>query len=158
MEQELKLDSLSQKILVSFQSDFPLESRPYKKIADDLSCLESEVHEKILELDQKNIISRIGPIFTTHKVGDSFLAAVKCPEEKIEEVSAIISSFLEVNHNYLREDVLNIWFVMTGKCRDDLLIAIKKMEELIHLKVHVFPMVKAYKLDTNLSKRLELYE
>ena len=34
------------------------------------------------------------------------------PEERFEEVAAIVNAFPEVAHNYEREHALNMWFVL----------------------------------------------
>lgn len=112
----------------------------------------AELIQQILgELSEAGLISRIGPVFGTHKVGYSFLAAMKCPPERIEEVAEMINSFEEVNHNYLRENALNLWFVMTGPDAAHLDRAVRTLEEKSGLNVHRFPMIRPFKIDLSLK-------
>lgn len=134
-----------------YQRDFPLSRNPYEEMARATGASAEEVQQTLAELAEKGLISRIGPVFGTHKVGYSFLAAMKCPEERIEEVAEMINTFDEVNHNYLRENELNLWFVMTGPDADHLDSAVKSLEEKSGLSVHRFPMVRPFKIDLTLK-------
>lgn len=145
---------LLNKLILGYQEDFPLVSRPYQQIAEELNVSEAEVLAGFQKLNELDILSRLGPIFTTHRVGYSFLAAVKCPDERVSEVATIISRYEEVNHNYLRENELNLWFVCTGKNEEDLNKLVSEMEEVIQLKIHMFPMKKAFKIDLKTKQNI----
>jgi len=138
-------------LLDHFQSDFPIERNPFEVIAHALKYKENEVREGFKSLLEEGFISRVGPVFGTHKVGYSFLAAVKCPTERIEEVASVINSFDEVNHNYLRENELNLWFVVTGKNAESLDEVIEDLEEKIGLPVFRFPMIRPFKIDLQMK-------
>lgn len=143
----MEFNTLLNHLILDYQEDFPLESRPFEKIAKDLNVLEEDVRAGYQLLMDKGILSRLGPVFSTHRVGYSFLAAMKCPVERISEVSEKINSFVEVNHNYLRENELNIWFVCTGENKEALESAVRLIEEQTGLKVYPFPMKRAFKID-----------
>jgi len=138
-------------LLDHFQSDFPIERNPFEVIAHALKYQENEVREGFKSLLEEGFISRVGPVFGTHKVGYSFLAAVKCPTERIEEVASVINSFDEVNHNYLRENELNLWFVVTGKNAESLDEVIEDLEVKIGLPVFRFPMIRPFKIDLQMK-------
>ena len=38
-------------------------------------------------------------------------------EERISEVAGVVNSFAGVTHNYLREDVFNMWFTVLAPTR-----------------------------------------
>lgn len=139
-------------LISRYQKDFPLCSRPFLKIANELSCDEDEIRKMFQSMKDEDLISRVGPVFTTGRVGKSFLAAVKCPSERIEDVAEKINSFEEVNHNYLRENELNIWFVMTAKDEKTLSEKTLELEKLIGLTVYKFPMIKPFKIDLSLKE------
>lgn len=134
-------------LLDHFQSDFPIERNPFEKIGSVLRYSETEVREGFKKLLDEGFISRVGPVFGTHKVGYSFLAAVKCDPSRVNEVAELINSFDEVNHNYLRENELNLWFVMTGADEETLKAVVAEMEKKISLPVCCFPMVRPFKID-----------
>ena len=146
---------LASKLILKYQKSFPLVSRPFELIASELNIDEETVRLAFLKMQEEGIISRVGPIFGTHKVGYSFLAAVECPTDQIESVSSTINKFEEVNHNYLRENALNIWFVLTGKDKAHLDQVVQSIEVKTGLKVHRFPMVRPFKIDLSLKGELK---
>lgn len=153
-EYPLEFNELLNHLILDYQENFPLENRPFRKIADDLKVQEADVLKGYQFLKEKGILSRLGPIFTTHRVGYSFLAAIKCPEDRILEVSSVVNSFEEVNHNYLRENELNMWFVCTGKDKETLDRFVKELESKINLKVYPFPMKRAFKIDLKAREKI----
>ena len=147
----MEYKELASILILRYQKDFPLVSRPYEVIARELNLDEQTVQMTFEKMQNEGIITRVGPIFATHKVGYSFLAAVECPENRIDQVSSIISNYHEVNHNYLRENKLNLWFVVTGKDREHLDLVVNEIESSTGLVVHRFPMVRPFKIDLSLK-------
>lgn len=143
-------------LILNYQDSFPLVSRPFLVIANELKISEEDVRDAYLLMLEKKIISRIGPVFETNKVGRSYLAAVSCPEDRIDEVAEVINSYKEVNHNYERENELNMWFVMTGKDEAHLEEIKRDIEEKTGLIVYPFEMVKPYKIDLSLKRKNKL--
>lgn len=142
---------LASRLIKLYQRDFPLSQNPYEVMAKETGSSAEDIQQTLAELFDAGLISRIGPVFGTHKVGYSFLAAMKCPEARIAEVAEVINSFDEVNHNYQRENDLNLWFVMTGPDADHLDRAVRSLEEKSGLTVHRFPMVRPFKIDLTLK-------
>jgi DNA-binding Lrp family transcriptional regulator len=105
------MDDIDKKILNRIQSDFPMTSRPFLDIAEDLGLSEEEVLGRIVRLKQTGIIRRIGGNFVPHKVGFvSTLCAAEVPEEKIEAFAKVVNGYPGVTHNYRRDNRFNIWF------------------------------------------------
>lgn len=146
---------LAQKLVDSYQENFPLESRPFESIARCLGVTEEEVMNCLEKMQETGIVGRVGPLFNARKMGESTLAAAHCPMEKIEEISEFINQFHEVNHNYQREGELNLWFVVTAPDQKRLDEVIAYIEESCQVKVLKFPMVKAYKIDLRLSEKID---
>ncbi len=142
---------LASLLVRQYQRQFPVVHDPYQFMANETGVDAKDIQSTLQSLFHEGKISRIGPVFATHKVGYSFLAAVKCPVERIEEVAAIINSFEEVNHNYLRENELNLWFVMTGVNESFLDLKVKGLEEKLGLCVFRFPMIRPFKIDLTLK-------
>lgn len=139
-------------LILKYQNDFPLCSRPYLKIAEDVGSNEESIRATFEEMHQEGMITRVGPVFATGRVGKSFLAAVKCPMERINEVAEIINYYPEVNHNYLRENDLNIWFVLTAISEEKLQDKVLEIESKIKLPIHQFKMIRPYKIDLSLKE------
>lgn len=146
---------LAELLIHRYQTGFPLTSRPFKVIADELGLAEEQIMETFQRLLEEGLISRLGPVFTTHRVGYSFLAAMACPQEKIDSIAEFVNSFDEVNHNYEREGKLNLWFVLTGKDESHLDSVVKKIEQETGLVVHPFPMLRPFKIDLSLKGKID---
>ncbi len=120
VEQEVKIDDTDRAILNRIQSDFPITSRPFLSIADDLGMTENNVIERIARLRENGIIRRIGGNFVPEKLGFvSTLCAAKVPEDKIDFFSKIVNKYPEVTHNYQRDNKYNIWFTFIAPSAEE---------------------------------------
>ncbi len=145
--QVLDLSELDRRLLDEFQRDFPITSRPYAELANRLSTDEKTVIARLDQLRQLGLISRVGAVVAPHRAGWSTLAAMAVPEERLEEVAALVSGFPEVNHNYEREHRLNLWFVVTGADAGQVAAVLRDIEGQTGLAVLDLPLVEAYRLD-----------
>ena len=66
------------------------------------------------------------------------------PEQRLEEVAALVSACPEVNHNYEREHALNLWFVATASDKDHLEQVIRAIESRSGIEVIRLPMLEDY--------------
>jgi len=105
------MDELDKTILNRIQTRFPLTSRPFSVIAEELETTEAEVLKRVSRLKESGIIRRIGGNFVPGKVGFvSTLCAARVPEEDVEDFARTVNAFPGVTHNYLRENSFNVWF------------------------------------------------
>ncbi|MCP3875857.1 MAG: Lrp/AsnC family transcriptional regulator [Desulfobacteraceae bacterium] len=105
------IDNQNKKILNTIQVDFPIDSRPYKVLAQKLNLSEDELIERINEMKKDMLIRRIGGNFSPDKLGyHSTLCAAKVPEDKIKLFSAAVNAYSGVTHNYKRDHTFNVWF------------------------------------------------
>lgn len=115
------MDDLDKAILNRIQSDFPITSRPYQNIGEDLGIQESEVIERLINLKNKGIIRRIGGNFVPGKLGFvSTLCAARVPEEKLEHFAQVVNKFSGVTHNYQRDNTYNVWFTFIAPTRQSI--------------------------------------
>ena len=108
------LTALEKCLLNEYQRGFPLCASPFAKIAQQLGVSEAQVIKTLESLQQRGLISRVGPVFTPQRAGASTLAAIAVPVDQLEMVADTISRYEEVNHNYEREHTFNLWFVVTA--------------------------------------------
>ena len=124
------MDDIDKAILNRIQSDFPIASRPYLTIADELKLTEAEVLDRISRLKQAGIIRRIGGNFVPAKLGYvSTLCAAKVPEDKIERFADVVNRFPGVTHNYLRENSFNVWFTFIAPSMEEIEQNLKDIEQ-----------------------------
>lgn len=141
------LTPIDQALLNDFQRDFPLEPRPYRRMAECLGIGETEVIERLRLLQESGLISRIGPVFRPNRIGVSTLAALAVEPHRLEEVADWVSALPEVNHNYERDHHYNLWFVVTAPDRAHLERVLAEIAERSGLEVLNLPMIEDYHID-----------
>ena len=152
------MNHLTKQLINNYQRDFPIESRPFLTIANELGVTENEVIYAISELKNSNILSRLGPVFNHKKAGASTLAAMSVPLEKLQETATYVNSFKQVNHNYEREHAINLWFVVTAATQEEVDTTLQTMEENTGFSVLNLPMETAYHIDLGFSIQWKTYD
>jgi len=138
---------LEQHLLNDFQRDLALSATPFADMAQQLNVSEAEVMRAIQSLQERGVISRVGPVFRPNRIGVSTLAAMAIPQDKLECVARIISAFPEVNHNYEREHEYNLWFVVTASSEEHLDIVLYEIEQHAEFPLMSLPMLDDYFID-----------
>ncbi len=112
------IDEIDKKIINRIQTFFPIDSRPYKKIAQELELSEDQVISRVTNLRDNGIIRRIGGNFGPDKLGFySTLCTASVPEDKVELFAEVVNSYSGVTHNYMREHKFNVWFTFIAESR-----------------------------------------
>lgn len=141
------MDDLEKRMIDGFQRDLPLVERPFAQMAEKLGVQEEDVIEALKVLKENGTLSRAGAVFKPNTVGESTLAAMAVPADRLEEVAAIVSGFDEVNHNYEREHRLNLWFVVASAEKGGVERTLEQIEKMTGVKVLNLPMLEDYHLD-----------
>ena len=142
------MDSAADKRLLNdFQRDFPLEPRPYARIAETLGVTEEDVLAGLADLKTRGMVSRVGAIVQPNTVGVSTLAAMAVPPERLEQVAAIVNAEPGVNHNYEREHLINLWFVVAAADEDALADALERVERKSGIPVLDLRLEQAFHID-----------
>ena len=138
------LTSLHKQLLNDYQQEFPLSATPYQDIATSLGVTEEAVLAAFDELNQQQFISRIGLVIAPNHIGASTLVAMAVPGEQLQNVAEIVSLYPEVNHNYERENVFNLWFVLISKDDAHLQTVIEAIELETGFKAMQLPLLADY--------------
>ena len=138
------LTSLHKQLLNNYQQEFPLSATPYQDIATSLGVTEEAVLAAFDELNQQQFISRIGLVIAPNYIGASTLIAMAVPSEQLHSVAEIVSLYPEVNHNYERENVFNLWFVLISKDDTHLQTVIESIELETGFKAMQLPLLADY--------------
>lgn len=113
-----------------------------------LEISEDVVLTKIKNLLDLGILTRVGPFYNMDKSnGYVSLVAMSVPEDRYNEVTKIVNAFEEVAHNYKREHSFNMWFVIAGKKKLEVMKNLEEIEYLTGLKTYNFPKLKEFALD-----------
>jgi len=112
----MQLDSIDKQILELIQTNFPVVSRPYQAIGDQVGLAEVEVINRIKNLRQAGIIRRLGGLFDSRKLGYvGTLCAMQVAPQDIEQVAGVIAQYPGITHNYLRDHKYNMWFTLLAE-------------------------------------------
>ncbi len=146
------MDDIDRELLNELQSGLPLTERPFVAIADKAGISEEETLARVKSLAADGILRRIGPVLDSRALGRvGTLAAMAVPEEKIDEVAAVVNSFDGVTHNYIREardasTPFNMWFTLHAKNEDELRQILADIERRTSLKAMRLDTVMSYKI------------
>jgi siroheme decarboxylase len=107
------LDETDKQLLNLMQGSFPLDPRPFARVAKLAELSEPEVLERVQFLLDKRIIREITPIFDTRAFGyQSMLVAAKVDPAHPHRAAQFINTHPGVTHNYLRDHDFNLWFTI----------------------------------------------
>lgn len=139
------MDQLDRAIINQLQQGFPICEAPYKRVAEQFGIGETELLNRLQALLADGVLSRFGPMYHAEQMGGALtLAALKVPEQRFEEVSEIVNRFPEVAHNYARNHVLNMWFVLATEKPEQVQTVIADIERQTGLTVYNMPKIKEY--------------
>lgn len=142
------MDDTDRAILNRIQSDFPIASRPYLVVAQELDLEEDEVIRRITHLKNSGIIRRIGANFVPGRLGFvSTLCAARVTEEKITLFSETVNRYPGVTHNYRRDHEYNIWFTFIAESMERIESYLKEIASKTGVtEILNLPATKVYKI------------
>ncbi len=142
------MDDIDRSIINALQEGFPICERPYAAAAERLDIDEAELLRRIGALREQNTISRFGPLFHAERLGGALtLAAMRIPPQEMDRIAALVNGHPEVAHNYERDHVFNMWFVLATESEAELLAAIKAIEMETGYPVYNMPKLEEYYLN-----------
>jgi DNA-binding Lrp family transcriptional regulator len=141
------LDEVDARLVDGYQSGFPVEDRPFRRVGQALGVSEDEAVARVDRLRDRGIFRRFGAVLNPPVVGSSTLAAVRAPAEEFDEIAAVVNGYDQVNHNYRRDHEWNMWFVVTAATRERRDRILAEIEERTGCDVLNLPMLTDYYID-----------
>ncbi|NOV32673.1 Lrp/AsnC family transcriptional regulator [Methylomonas sp. ZR1] len=139
------MDAIDKAIINRLQQGFPVCAAPYQRVAEELGLVEAELLSRLQNMLADGVLSRFGPMYHAEQMGGALtLAALKVPEARFDEVTEIVNSFPEVAHNYARNHLLNMWFVLATEQPEQVATVIAEIERLTGLTVYNMPKISEY--------------
>jgi siroheme decarboxylase len=139
------LDDTDRRIVNALQGGLPLCDRPYQAAAAALDLAEDELISRLRRMLGEGALTRFGPMYNVDRMGGRFeLCALAVPADRFDEVAGQVNEHAEVAHNYARDHVLNMWFVLASDEPGRLDAAVADIEADTGLEVHRFPKLEEY--------------
>ena len=144
------MDFIDKELLAIIQDKFPISKRPYLEIAKKVNISEEETIKRIEAMKNSGLIRRMGGVFDSRKLGyKSTLCAMEVSEDKLDQVTDVVNSYVGVTHNYIRRHDYNLWFTLITPSKEHLNKIINEIIEKTGIKVNSLPAEKLFKIKVN---------
>lgn len=121
--------AIDKRFLKEIQNNFPVTQRPFLELGKKLSMSEEEVISTLKQYRKKRVLRYVGAVFDSKMLGvRSSLIGMEVPRTRINKVSAVINSFPQISHNYLRDSKYNMWFTVSSSGEKKLAALIKDIK------------------------------
>ncbi|AJE16622.1 Lrp/AsnC family transcriptional regulator [Stutzerimonas balearica] len=139
------MDELDRQLINRLQHGLPLVRQPWEALAEELGSSSATLRARVQALLEDGTLTRFGPMFDIERLGGAFtLAALSVPEQRFDEVAAVLEAMPEVAHNYRREHAWNMWFVLGCATPEGVAEAIARIEAQTGLPVLNLPKEKTF--------------
>ena len=138
-------DSMDRRIINALQDGLPVRERPFATLAADLGITEQEIVDRVAALLADGYLSRFGPLYNAERLGGALsLCALSAPLETFDETAALVNAHPEVAHNYERDHVLNMWFVLATGRTERISEVVEEIESETGCAVYQFPKLEEF--------------
>jgi DNA-binding Lrp family transcriptional regulator len=98
------MNIIDRKLLKSIQDGISITSEPFNQTAKELGITEDEVISRLHEMIKEGAIRRFGASIGHRAIGitANAMCTWNVPDDRVEEVGAIMAGFTEVTHCYER--------------------------------------------------------
>ncbi|OOE09445.1 AsnC family protein [Stutzerimonas degradans] len=139
------MDDFDRQLINRLQHGLPLVRQPWQALAEELGSSSEALRARVQALLDDGTLTRFGPMFDIERLGGAFtLAALSVPEERFDEVAAVLDAMPEVAHNYRREHAWNMWFVLGCATPEGIAETIARIEAQTGLPVLNLPKEETY--------------
>ncbi|MCK5804155.1 MAG: hypothetical protein KAI66_15065, partial [Lentisphaeria bacterium] len=150
-------EEFDKKALVALQRGLPLQTAPFRVMADELGCPEDELLERIVTWQENGVIRRVGGVFHSRRMGfRSVLCACSNKSGKeLAELAEKLQSTSGVTHCYEREPLTTkqegmfgaprLWFTFLAEDREFENKLATLCVRLGEQPVHILPAVRRFK-------------
>jgi len=146
------MDSIDAAIVNHLQEGLPVCARPFDAVAAILGISVDELLSRLQRLLDDKVLTRFGPMFNAESMGGALsLCAMQVPAERYDEVAGQVNAFPEVAHNYEREHLLNMWFVIATERPQQAGIVISQIEQATGCRVYDMPKQQEFYIGLKLA-------
>lgn len=154
----VQLDELDKRLLNIIQGDFPLDPRPFARLAERLETSEDDVMARTSQMRAGKVIRQVSAIFDTRALGyKSSLVAMAIHPERLDRAAAVVNTHPGVSHNYRRNHAFNLWFTIAMPPQGDLDATVQRLHELAGAtSSRILPTLHLFKIGVELDMTGEL--
>jgi len=146
------MDETDRRLVNRLQEGLPVSRRPFDEIADTLGLSVDALLERIQRLLDDKVLTRFGPMFNAENLGGALsLCAMQVPRDRYDEVAQQVNAFPEVAHNYERDHLLNMWFVLATERAEQAAAVIAAIEQATACKVYDLPKQEEFYIGLKLA-------
>ena len=125
---------------------------PFAALAESLSISEQALLARVKRMLDEGVLTRFGPMYQAERLGGALtLCAMKVPESRFDAITDIVNGFTEVAHNYRREHVFNMWFVLATETPQAIETTRAAIEEATGCEVFNMPKLQEFYVQLRLS-------
>ncbi len=143
------MDAIDRRLLDILQHEFPLVSRPYQRIGEQVGISEQETIDRIKSLFERNLVRKLGAFIAPFKIGyKSTLIAMRVPEESIDDLPEFFENLRGITHVYQRDHRFNVWFTFIYKSESQLHRLLDSIEKEFGISdILNLPQLNRFKVD-----------
>jgi len=141
------LDAADAELIDGYQSGFPVERRPFRRVGERIGVSESEALQRVRRLRERGVYRRFGAVLNPPVIGSSTLAAISVPDDEFDAAAEVVDGHRQVNHNYRRAHEWNMWFVVTAGTPERRAAILADIAERTGCEVLNLPMRTDYYID-----------
>jgi len=146
------MDSVDARLVNCLQEGLPVCPRPFDDIAASLDLSVDELLSRIQRLLDNRVLTRFGPMFNAENLGGALsLCAMQVPLERYDEVAELVNAFPEVAHNYERDHLLNMWFVIATERPEQAGAVLGEIEQATGCRVYDMPKQEEFYIGLKLA-------
>ena len=146
------MDSVDARIVNCLQEGLPVCPRPFDDVAALLDLSVDELLLRVQRLLDDGVLTRFGPMFNAESMGGALsLCAMQVPADRYEDVAGQVNAFPEVAHNYERDHLLNMWFVIATERPEQVSAVIREVERTTGCRVYDMPKQEEFYIGLKLA-------
>ena len=146
------MDSIDAGIVNCLQEGLPVCTRPFDDVAATLGLSVDELLSRVQRLLDDKVLTRFGPMYNAENMGGALsLCAMQVPANRYEQVTAEVNAFPEVAHNYERDHLLNMWFVIATEHPEQAGAVIRQIEQTTGCQVYDMPKQEEFYIGLKLA-------
>jgi len=153
------LDEIDKGVLDRLQRGVPLIHRPFQQMARDIGLDEAEFLNHTKRLTQRKIVRRVAPILDVRALGrPTTLVAASVPEDRVDDVGAILSDYPGVSHSYRRyassgDAPYNLWLTLSARDKQEMAAVLAQMEQDADVKLLSLSARRIFKIGVRFDIR-----